>query len=115
MEQCRVQIVHVNGIGDNVVTEVVGLSVNNARPDASAGEPHCEAATVMIPTVVGRSELALTISRAAKLAAPDDQCLVQESSLFQITDQGRGRLIDVLALQPQIAGKIVVLIPATMI
>ena len=54
----RVQIVDVHRIADDVVAEVVGLTVRVAGLDAAAGQPPGEAPAVMVAAEV-RLELAL--------------------------------------------------------
>ena len=70
---------------------------------------------MMIAAVVRVGQLALAEHRAAELAAPDDQRVVEQAALLQIGDERRRRLIRALALQREIARQIVVLIPAAMI
>jgi hypothetical protein len=71
------QIVDVDRIFHDVVAVIVGLALADAGRDAAAGEPHGEAARMMIAPVIVRGELALAIYRSAKLAAPDDQRVLQ--------------------------------------
>ena len=70
---------------------------------------------MMVAAVVRFRQLALAVDRAAELAAPDDQRVVQQPALLQIADQRRRRLIGVAALEREIARQIVVLVPAAMI
>ena len=95
-----VQIVHVDRVARDVVAEVVGLAVAHARLDAAAGQPDGEAARMMIAAVVVCRQLALAIDRAAELAAPDDQRVVQQAALLQILNQRRRRLIGVAGTEP---------------
>ena len=81
---------------------VVGLAERDARLHAAAGHPHREAAAVMIAAVIGRGEPALAIDRAAELAAPDHQRVVEHAALRQILNQPGGRLIDILAALRQV-------------
>ena len=71
------------GLGD-VVAEVVGGAEGHAGLDAAAAEPHREAAGVVVAAVVGRGQLALRVVRAAELAAPDDQRLVEHAPLLEV-------------------------------
>ena len=59
-------------------------------------------------------QIALAVDRAAELAAPDDQRIVQHAALFQILDQCPAGLVDVAALVGQVAGDVGVLVPAAM-
>src|SRR5262249_18031675 len=84
----RVQIVNVHGVVDDVVTKVVGLAVDDARLDAAAGHPDREATRVMIAAVVVARQLALAVDRAAELAAPDDERVVEQAEALQIGQEG---------------------------
>ena len=44
---------------------------------------------MMVAAVVLRRQLALAVDRAAELAAPDDQRVVEQPALLQILDQRR--------------------------
>ena len=77
IEQRRVEVVDVDRIASDVEAVIVGLAKGLAAANAAAGQPHREAAAVMVAAVVLRRELALAIHRAAELAAPDDQRLVE--------------------------------------
>jgi hypothetical protein len=75
-----VQIVDVHGIADHVVAVVVGLAKGQAGTNAAAGQPEREAARMMIAAVVLPGEPSLAVNRAAELAAPDDQRVVQQAA-----------------------------------
>ena len=77
MQQRGVQVMDVDRIAGDVVAEVVGLAESLATADAAAGEPHAEAARVVIAAEVGGGQFALAVGRAAELAAPDDQRFIQ--------------------------------------
>src|SRR6516165_10125291 len=68
------QVVVVDAVFDGAVAELVGGAVDMAALDAAAGQPHAEAQAVMIasPALRGR--------RSTKLAAPDDQCVFQQTA-----------------------------------
>ena len=84
-------------VGD-IVTVRVGLSVRDTGFNTAASHPCGEAARVMIAAVVLLREISLTIHGAAKLSAPDDQCVIQHASLLQVSDQSGAALVDVFAL-----------------
>src|SRR5437868_2596886 len=68
---------------------------------------------VVAPVVVLRQR-PLTVDRAAELAAPDDERIVEQAALLQVGDQRGGWLIDVLALSADLPRQIAVLVPAAM-
>src|SRR5579884_2427373 len=78
----RLQIMDMDGTGgerrlvgvdrlavliSDVVAVVVGAAVGQTSLDAGAGQPHGEAARMMVPAVVVLGELALRVAGAAKL------------------------------------------------
>ena len=115
VEQCGVEVVHVDRVAGDVVAEVVGFTVHEPRLHAAAGEPHREAASVVVASVVGGLELALAVGRAAELAAPDHQRVLEQAALTQVAHEGRGGLVDIGALQAQVAWQVVMLVPAAVV
>ena len=59
VEDRRVEVVHMNAILDDIVTEVVGLAVGRAFIDTGAGHQHREASRMVVTAVVGLRERAL--------------------------------------------------------
>ena len=55
----------------------------------------------MVAAVVGRGELPLGVDRPPELAAPEDERVFEEASVFEILDEGKGRAVDV----PRLGGK----------
>ena len=86
MQQSGVQVVYVYWVFHDIEAEVIGLAVGCPRTYSSASEPHGKAPPMMISAIVCGSQPALTVCRAAKFSAPDYQRIIQETSLFQITD-----------------------------
>jgi len=56
-----VEVVNMNAVADEVVTEVVGLATGDARLDPAAGHPCGEAAWMMISAVVVLGENSLRV------------------------------------------------------
>src|SRR2546421_1396941 len=108
------QVVNVDLTLHDVVTIVVGFSVSDSRFDSAAGQPHRKTAWMVIAPIVVVSQLALAIHRSPKLAAPDNECVVEHPALFQILYQRRASLIGVLRLPAKLLRQICVLIPAAM-
>ena len=88
MQNCRVQVVHVDFVLHGVIAEFVGLAVRDARLDSATGQPDREAVRVVISTV-----FALRERSSAKLAAPPDDRVVEQSAFLQILQQSSDRLI----------------------
>src|SRR4029077_9173012 len=100
------QIVHMDGIGYDVVAIIVGLADAYAALDAASGRPHRKAARMVIAPVIGLCKRTLAVDRPAEFTAPDHQRVVEQSALFEVLDQPRRRLIDALALQRHVSGEI---------
>ena len=110
-----VEVVDLDRVLDDVVGEVVGLAVDEARLDAAAGQPDREAARVMVAAVIRGGELALRVDRPAELAAPDDQRVVEQPALLEVLDECGGGLVGVVALRADLVGQVAVLVPAHVI
>src|SRR5689334_2607247 len=106
VEKRGVEVVDVGGFVDDVVAEVVGLAVHLAPPDASPRQPHAEVAGMVIAAVIGVGEFPLRVDCPAEFASPDDERAVEETALLEVSQQRRNRLINVFALQAQVAGEI---------
>ena len=89
-----VQVVDVDPVLDDVEAEVVGLAERDARLDPAAGQPHREGVRVVVAAVVAP----LDHRRAAELAAPDDQRVVEQPALLQVLDQRGAGLVGVVAV-----------------
>src|SRR6478752_7082928 len=77
----RLQVVNVDRVAGDVVSEVVGRAVADSGTNATAREEHAEAARVMVAAIVGRGELPLRIVGAAEFASPNYQRVVEQSAL----------------------------------
>ena len=94
MQNRRVQVVHVNLVLHDVEAEVIALAERDAGLDAAARQPHRECVRMMVAAVAA----ALHHRRAAELAAPDHQRVLEQAALLQILDQRRGSLVRVVAV-----------------
>ncbi len=81
LKQRGVEVADVDDILDGGVTQFIGGSVNVATLDAGAGHPDGEGLDVVIPAG------ALTHGRAAELATPDHERVLEHPALFQILHQ----------------------------
>ena len=98
MEDGGVEFVHVDGVFGDVVTEVVGCPIGEARLDSTSGHPTGEAAGVVVAAVVFAGEFALAIDGAAELAGPDDEGVLEHVALLEVLEEGGCRLVRVKAL-----------------
>lgn len=76
------EIVNVHRIAHDVVAVGVGFTVDESRSNAAAGQPHGKTARVMISTVIIDRKFALAVARAAELASPDDQRIIEHPTLL---------------------------------
>ncbi len=107
LQNGRVQIVYVNAIFGRVEAELIRLAERDSGFDATAGQPHGEAIRVMVAAVVA----ALNHRRAAEFTAPDDERRIEQTALFQVTDQGGRWLIRLFAFALEPVGQSAVMIP----
>ena len=107
-----VKIPYMDGVRDDVVAEVVRLSVADTSLDAPACKPSREATWMVISTVVVTLESALTVDRPSELTCEYDYCVLQESTLSKVTEECGTRLIHVIALARELLGKDRVMVPA---
>ena len=84
MQQCGLQIVDVDDVFDGVVAKFVGRSDGLPAFYAASRQPHREAINVMIAT---DQVTRLALWSAAELAAPDDDRVFKQASLFEVSQQ----------------------------
>ena len=87
MKKGGVEVVDADGVFGNVVGVVIGFADGLTGFDAAAGEPHGEAAGVVVATEAFWGEVALAVNGAAKFAAPDDEGVIEEAALFEVFDE----------------------------
>lgn len=109
-----VQIVNMNRIASHVVAEVVGFPVRHSTFDPAAGHPDREGPRMMVSPVVIGCQFALTVHRSPEFTAPDHECVLQQTSLFQILQQRGRRSVRVLALHRNLCGQSQMVVPAAM-
>src|SRR5678815_4091526 len=68
----------------------------------------------MVPAVVVRREGPLAIDRAAEFTSPDNQRVVEEATLFEVSHECRARLVGVFGLADDLRRQLDVLVPAAM-
>lgn len=112
MEEGGVEVVNADGIFGDVVGVVVSFADGLPGLDAAAGEPHGEAAWVVVATEALWCEISLAVDGAAKLAAPDDEGVVEEAALFEIFDECGGGLIGFFTTLGELTGEARVGVPS---
>lgn len=107
VEQRGVQVVDVDRVGDNVETEIIGLTMGMPGPQSAAGQPDAEAAIVVVAAVIPP----LNHGRPAKLTPPDDDRVIQQSPFLEIGHQRGTGLIGIEGVLLHTSGQVAVLIP----
>ncbi len=92
IEDCRVQVVHVDAVLDGMQAELIGLTNDLAPFDTAAREPHRKAIRVVVAAIPFFGHC-----RATKFTAPDDECRFQQAPSFEVFQQGRDGLVGLLA------------------
>ena len=108
------QIVDGDFVLRGIKAVVVGGAVMVSGLCAAAGHPHREAVRVVITSVVASAHLTVeefATRSAAKLASAEDEGIVQETARFEITQQGRDRLVDGMGIATVPFFEIGVLVP----
>ena len=72
MQKRGVQVSDVNGVPDDVVTEIVGFTVDDSAFDTAACHPMREAFRMVVAPIIITAEFALAINRASEFATPGD-------------------------------------------
>ena len=107
VKQGRMEVVNVDGILSGVEPEFVRGPKGETGFHAAAREPHGESVRVVITAVVA----ALNHRRATELTAPDDDGVLEESALLQITHQSGTGLVGLPALFGESLREAAVVIP----
>ena len=111
----RLKIMDMNGLVGNVDAVVIGLAVGHSPTDSGTGQPVGKTIRMMVPSIILLGELALAIDRTAEFSTPDNKGVLEHPPLLQIEQQGRGRLVGVLALCPHLLRGIPMRVPAAMV
>src|SRR6516164_8067517 len=78
---------------DCVQAQLVGRTDGAAALHAAAGHPHGEAGRVVVAALALAAGVGLGDRRAAELAAPDHERLVQETAALEVGEQARHGLV----------------------
>ncbi len=106
VEHCGMQIVHVDFVVDRAKTKVIGSTVRHTAFDTTACKPHGEAPMVMVAPIA-----VFGGGGSTEFTTPDNECFVEQASVFEICEEGRHRLIDGAGKIARRSGVIVVGVP----
>ncbi len=115
VEDGCVQVVHVNLLLDGLEAQLVGGPVDVAALDSAPGHPHREPVMVVVATVhlplVRAGSRQLDCRRAAELAPPDDQGIIEHAALFEVGQEGGDRPVALVRQLAMTGRQVVVMIP----
>lgn len=114
MQDGRIQIMGMNGILYHVVTIIVRRAICQAAFQSPTCHPEAIATAMLIAAEIRTAEISLRVNRSAKLPAPNDKRIVEQTTPLEILNKRGGRLIDIVALFRQVAADADVLIPSAM-
>ena len=101
------QVVHVHASLHCMVAKLIGGSIGKTGFHTRPSQPNREASGI----VIAACAVAFRIGCSAKLAAKPNQSVFEQSSLFQVSQQGRNRLIDSPGMV-RMLGQVGVLVPS---
>ena len=105
------QVAQVHGVLGDIVAEFIGRAVFKARLHAATSHPDGEGAAVVVAARAGVTKAALAEGRAAELGGEDDERILQHAAGFEVLEERRGWLVNVVTLVGQLARECHVLIP----
>ena len=118
MQNCRVQVMHVDGAVGDFVAEIVARAVNFSGFEASSGSPHRKCVDVVVASS-GPAVADFAHGSAAEFSTPDDDGVFEESALFQVENKGGGGLVDLFAdlweMFVEVLGGAAVMVPVRVI
>src|ERR1051325_1495123 len=109
VQRGRVQVVNVHLVLHGGRAVMVGRAVGHAAFGAATGHPHGVASRV-VAAAVG----AVVAGRAAELAAPDDERVLQQTALLEVGEQRGDGLVHCGTTRSEAAAQSLVMIPALM-
>ena len=86
MEHGGVEVAHVDGVFNNVVTKIIGLAIVHTALDASAGKPTGEATGMVVAPVICACDVALTIHGAPEFPDANNQGIIEKPTRLKILE-----------------------------
>lgn len=107
---------NVNRVLRNAESKFIGAAVRESLFHSAASHPDAEALFVVVATRLSLRSRARVVflnhGSASEFAAPDDECVLQQSTLAEIFNQPRARLVDFPSRVWQCAVDVLMVIPA---
>src|SRR5690348_5123357 len=115
VQDCCLQVVDVDTAFGNIESEIVRAAMHVSGPYASTRHPKGENPAVMVAAVGRGFRRSLRIGRAPEFTTPDDECILEQSALFQIENQSSRGLIRIAGEGRQFLGQAGVVVPSTVV
>jgi hypothetical protein len=113
VEHRGVQIVHMYGVLDSAVAEIVGCSVSHPASNTAAGHP--DGVTVVVVVATGRISFCLEWDFDGwcppKFSTTDHESLIQQASLSQVGQQGSDWAVSLATQLRMLVGQIFMRVP----
>jgi hypothetical protein len=93
VQEGGMEVVDVDRFFDGAVAELIGGAISHAAFDSAAGEPDGKAPVIVISTAAGFAVDHLNAGGATKFTTAQHDRFVEKSALFEISEQGRDRLV----------------------
>src|SRR5262245_10152475 len=103
---------HVDGVHNGLVTELVGFAIACPPLCTASGKPIGECVGVVISS---RLFGFLSHGQSTELTSPNHECLIQQSPLLEIFEQGGDGLIGFLSKSAMVPGDVAVAIPTQLV
>ena len=79
-----IDVVDVNRVFDDVVTEVIGFAVDESLFYSAACHPHAEVSWMVIASIIVFGQRPLRVHRPAEFASPNNQRAIEQAPLFEV-------------------------------
>src|SRR5262249_11160797 len=112
MQDGGMQIAQVTPVNNGFGTEFVRFTIAHPGFDPAAGQPVGESFRIMIAPAGFPAGIERFADRlASEFAAPDDEGFLEQSSLFEVAEKRRDRLVDLGCMDLEILFNAVMAIP----
>lgn len=100
VEAGGVKVMNVDFILGDAESEIIGFAIGESPLDPTASHPDAKALSVVVSAGRGLGSRAGVVflhhGSAPELTAPDDERVVEKSSLFEVGEEARAGLVDLL-------------------
>src|SRR5437867_1707210 len=94
MENGGVKVVHMDLVSDHMEAQFVRFAHRYAGLYTAAAKPHCKSLRMMVTApFAAKVGVRLDHRRPAKFSAPDQERILEKTTLFEVLDQRRAGLV----------------------